>query len=70
MLERRKEMDNTKDTQQVDTPKCELKWEGDKFSIECEDAESADRVQKAAQENEIVIRIKTVKEENTAIKKG
>ena len=61
-------MDNIRDVieskQQGEAPKCKLVWEeGDKFSIECEDSESADRVQKAAQENEVVIRIKTTREE-------
>ena len=49
--------------EQDEAPKCELKWEGDRFSIECEDPESADKAHKAAQEHEVVIRVKTDRED-------
>lgn len=55
-------MDIIDDSKKDETPKCELKWENGIIAIECQDAESADKVHKSAQEHEVIIRVKTRKE--------
>ena len=45
-----------------DAPKCDLKWEGDHFIVECETPEDRDLAVKALEDKDIVVKVKVKKE--------
>lgn len=50
------------DEKKKESPKCELRWEGDRVVVECETPEDRDRAAKALEEGEVIVRVKVKKE--------